>query len=125
MRRIGKKPVTGGLTAGLDASKFNARGQSILADMRASGSSVTAMAVPKISDIARLLTGGRKGVPRHVSPVKPPAMTSMVPNIVGQSQAGQTIGAAARRAINKPARSRGAIPPARAVRRSGSAVRTK
>lgn len=103
-----------GPLSGLDASQFNARGQAILAEMRTGGTNVTSMAVPRLSDIGRMLTGGRKGVPAHVSPVKPPALTSLIPNLFNQSQVGSVLrgelrrrmGTRTMRPLAKPKRTR-------------------
>lgn len=85
----------------INTTGLNARGQALFESMRASGSSVTSMAVPRISDIGRLLTGGRKGVPGHVAPVPAPALNSITPNMVNQSDAGQTVRGALRRQMAK------------------------
>lgn len=110
-----------GLLSGIDSSKFNARGQAILAEMRSSGTTITPMAVPRLSDIGRLLTGGRKGVPAHVSPVKPPALTSLIPNLFNQSQVGHTLRGALRRRMGT---SRTMRPIAKPGSRRGGSART-
>lgn len=50
-----------------------------------------------VGTIGRAISGGRKGVPRNVAPVPAPAMNSITPNMVNQSDAGRTVRDALRR----------------------------
>ena len=56
----------------IDRSKLNARGLAIHDRMRAEGTNLKSMAVPKMGDILRRLSGGlRSSVPRSAQPIRP------------------------------------------------------
>lgn len=96
-------------------------------DLRSAAISLSRGQIPQgsllgniVNTVGRAISGGRAGVPRHVAPVPAPALNSITPNMVNQSDAGRTVRGALRRRLGtrtmrplaKPRRTGG---PARAM----------
>ena len=87
-----------------------------LGDLRSAAVSLSRGRLPEgsllggvVNTLGRALSGGRAGVPRHVAPVSPPALRSLTPNMVNQSEAGLAVRGALRRrlATSSPRRTGG------------------
>lgn len=75
-------------------------------DLRSAAVSLARGQVPQgsllgniVGTLGRALSGGRAGVPRNVSPVSPPALQSITPNMVNQSEVGSVLRGVIRRRL--------------------------
>lgn len=119
-RRLTKAPVARGaraLLAGINPASLNANGRALLASARAENRPIAAMAVPKVSDLAKALTQGGARIPSSARPIGPVARANaQAASIVSGSDVSQVIANANRpagpRAMRGPiAKSKGPFVP--------------